>query len=145
MPIGRTIQKKETAPTLESRVCLLATAKAAEERAKAHRIEAEEEVAAMIEGPEVGQKTVALADGTKVTVTRGYNYKADCEEIATFFKREQLDTPAPIKHKATITLDPAGYEWYRAHNPAVFDAISRNVVVTPKKVSVVLKAAKVEA
>lgn len=134
------MSKKPTVLSLGTLVGLLATAKATEDTAKSLRIEYEEKVAAMIPGPEVGQKTVAMADGTKVIVTRGYNYKADCEKIALFFRREQFDTAAPIKQKTTIMLDPAGYEWYKRNNPAVFEAISQHVVATPKKVSIALKA-----
>lgn len=138
------MSKKPTVLSLGDLVGLLATAKAAEDLAKSRRIKAEEAVAEVMPGPEIGQKTTTMADGTKVTVTRGYNYKADCEKISAFFRREQFDTPAPIKAKSTVMLDPAGYEWYRKNNPAAFAAMSQHVVVTPKKTSVTLKPAKVE-
>lgn len=119
----------------------LAEAKAAEDLAKSNRIAVEEQIAALVPGPDKGQKTVTLADGTKITVERGLNYRADLQGIETLFSQEGESKHAPVKTKSTRELDVAGYEWYRENDPDSFALISRLVSVTPKKVSVTLKAA----
>lgn len=128
----------------EARLYVLAVnfrhAKEAEETAKANRIAIEEMIAALIPGPETGQKTVTVKDGSKLVVTRGFNYKADIEAI----KHYQLAFGAPITSKTTHALDVKGYEWYRENHPDVFAQIAQHVSVTPKKVSVALKPAKEE-
>jgi hypothetical protein len=114
----------------------LILAKTVEDTAKQNRIAIEEKIAALIPGPERGQKTANLPDGVKITVERGFNYKADCQAI------EKLDlqiTGYPIKTKSTRELDVVGYEWYQQNHPGLFSQISKHVVVTPKKVSVTIK------
>ena len=116
----------------------MAKAKVVESLAKAKRIEWEERVAAKIGGPDEGQKTEKLEDGTRVVVKRGYNLKADVDELHQFFTREQLDSPACITYPAP-KLDDLGYRWYREHNPEVFAKISKYVTATPKKIAVEIK------
>jgi len=118
----------------------LRAAKAREESAKANRIAIEDQIASLVPGPEVGQKTVAIKDGSKLVVTRGLNYKADLEVIRKTLTNP--DFPPPIKSKTTYQLDVDGYEWYKANHPDVFSLLVGHVSVTPKKVSVVLKPAK---
>ncbi|MFA5186719.1 MAG: hypothetical protein WC551_09605 [Patescibacteria group bacterium] len=120
----------------------LANAKAAEDCAKAARIAVEEKIAGLVPGPEKGQKTVTLPDKSKITVERGFNYKADLVEIEKVFASEGESRYAPIKVKTTRELDVTGYEWYRENDPESFACLSQFVVATPKKVSVTLKAAK---
>jgi len=129
-------------PSLEDLVSSLATAKAAEELAKQQRIKFEELVAAKVGGPEEGQKTFDLEDGTKITVTRGFNFAADCEAICALFRREQLDTAPPVATKTTMKLDEPAYKAFASRFPSVYEQIAKHVTVTLKKISVVLKAPK---
>ena len=127
--------------TLEVLATQLTEAKCAEEMAKAERIAIEEKIAALVPGPEKGQKTVALADGRKLTVERGLNYKADVQAIEEAMSAIR-QVHVPIKVKTTRELDVVGYEWFRENDHNAFDIISQYVTVTPKKVAVSLKAAK---
>jgi len=120
----------------------LSDAKATENSAKSNRIAVEEKIAALIPGKEKGQVTVKLPDGTKITVERGFNYKADVQAILDLFHPEDTDKFAPVKVKTERTLDETGYEWYRENDQDTFTKLSHFVVITPKKVSVTLKAAK---
>jgi hypothetical protein len=129
-------------PSLDDLVSGLATAKAAEKLAEAERIRMEELVAEKVGGPESGQRTYTLEDGTKVTVTRGFNYKADCQAIQKLFRVKQFDSPAPVASKATLKLDEKGYKWYAETHPSIYRAIAKHVTATPKKIAVVLKAPK---
>ena len=111
----------------------LKNAKAAEALARSGRIDAEEQIATLIPTKDTGQKTVTLDNGTKITVKRGLNYKADCQAIESEW--EENDTPVPVKTKTTRELDVKGYEWYMANNAVIFARISKHVTVTPKKVA----------
>lgn len=110
--------------------------KSMEAKYRAERIEIEEKIADLIPGPERGQRTVSV-DHYKVTVERGFNYKADCTAIESVMINPL--SPPPIKVKTTRELDIAGYEWYKEQNPDVFAVISQYVTVTPKKISVTIK------
>lgn len=112
--------------------------KQAEEKLKAQRILTEEKIAKLVPGPERGQKTVKLSDGSSVTVERGFNYKADVEGITSAFAPEWR----PLKTKTTIDLDATTYEKYRSENPEFFSEVSKFVVAIPKKVAVSLKEKK---
>ena len=125
--------------TLAYLVRNLVHAKTSEENAKHHRIDVEEKIARMIPGPDRGQKTVTIPDGRKVTVERGFNYKADCEAISTLPLGE---IPAPIKTKTTREIDATGYEWFKDNHPELFSLIAQHVVATPKKVSITIKDKK---
>lgn len=121
-------------------LCLIANlrrAKVTEEQAKKNRINLEELVAKLIPTDDVGQKTVTASDGTKVTIKRGFNYKADLEGVQESFDAMLL--AAPVKSKTTRELDVKGYEWYRENDRDAFCVLAKHVTVTPKKVSVVLK------
>ena len=120
-------------------VCLLEN-KREEDFWKKKRIEAEESIAALLPGPEKGQKTVTLDDGTKITVERGLSFKSDIGAIENAWCDDQI--PPPIKTRTTKLLDEAGYEWLRVNNKGLFDLIAPHVTVKPKKVSVSVKAAK---
>lgn len=117
----------------------LALRKLAEDEAKALRIETEERIAELIPGPEKGAKTVTLKDGRKITVERGFNYKADCNAIESLFASEGETRFAPVKTKTTRELDPTGYHWYETNDPDTFKLLAQHVTVTPKKTSVALK------
>lgn len=129
---------------LESLAFFLLTAKDEEAQARKKRIEIEERIAALIPGPDKGQKTVTLPDGTKVTVDRGFNYKADTGAIKDEFEHNpaMYGMIPPLKPKSSVELDEVGYEWYREHHPNIFSIISQNVEVKPKKTSVTVKVKK---
>ncbi len=118
---------------------VLKNAKAAETLAKRGRVDAEEQIAALIPTENIGQKTITLSDGVKITVKRGLNYKADCEAIEDVFIEDKTGKFfAPIKTKTTRELDVKGYEWYRINDSETFSAMSQHVTVTPKKVAITL-------
>jgi hypothetical protein len=117
----------------------LATAKVAEELAKERRIDFEERVAAKIVGPPEGQKTITLEDGTKVTVTRGFNFKADCESIRKMFRREGFDHAPPVASKTTLKLDIPAYKKFAEQLPSVYRRMAEYVTVTQKKTAVEIR------
>ena len=127
--------------TLEYLVRHLILAKKQEDTIKCTRIALEEKIAALVPGPERGQITVSVTENVKITVERGFNYKADCQAIANIF-RDLPDAHVPIKHKTTHELDVAGYEWYRENDSATAELLSKCITVTPKKTSVSVKATK---
>ena len=114
-------------------------AKSAEERSKNERIAIEEKMATYIPGPERGQKSVRLPNGTTVTVERGFNYKADLSGIAAIFAEKYPNQPQPTKCKTTNELDVSGYEWYRVNHPEIFNDMNGLVTATPKKIAVSVK------
>ena len=118
----------------------LTTAKHEEKLARDKRIEIEEKIAALVDGPEAGQRTVDLGDKLRVTVTRGFNYKADLAAIDQLFTdMPNFNVPAPIKTKTTRELDVTGYEWFRKNYESIFSDIAKHVEVKPKKVAVEVK------
>ena len=119
-------------------------AKKAEATAICNRIQTEERIAALIPTKDVGQKTVTLPDGQKITVKRGLNYKADVQAIENAYCWVSLGYSTPVKTKTTRELDVAGYEWYRNNNSDIFAKLSQYVTVTPKKVAVSLSLGKAE-
>ena len=126
--------------TLEYLVRHLLLAKQQEDVCKFHRIALEEKIAVLIPGPDRGQKTVKLSDGSSVTVERGFNYKADCAAIETEFC--QANKPPPVKIKTTRELDVVGYEWTLANDPEGAAMLNGKVVVTPRKIAVSVKEKK---
>lgn len=130
----------ETQKRLSDLVGDLEWTKAREEEKRKDRIVIEEEIAALIPGPERGQVTITLEDGRKVTVERGFNYKADCSAIEAIFNQDILF--APVKTKTTRELDITGYEWYRDNDRAGFELLSQHVTVTPKKTAISVKVPK---
>jgi hypothetical protein len=120
---------------LEHLASQLAEEKRTEEKAKVRRISIENEISKLIPGPEAGQKTITLPSGTKVVVSRGFNYQADLGAVRK--ASEDIDVQPPIK--TTYALDVKGYEWYSKNDPDFFEILTRYVKVTPKKVSVSIK------
>ncbi|MFZ5832266.1 MAG: DUF7173 family protein [Planctomycetota bacterium] len=140
MPAESDKLSPETAKQLAELANLLTAAKSEEKLAEGKRIEIEERIAALIPGPERGQKTVALPDGRKLTVERGFNYRADCAEIEKLFTTGAVSGEfPPTKVKTTRELDVTGYEWYRTNDPDSFALLAQHVTVTPKKIAVSLK------
>jgi len=115
-------------------------AKKLEEEVKQKRIMIEEKIAVLVPGPDRGQKTITLPDKRKVTVERGFNYKASCDMIEAALK--PIDKFVPVKTKTTVELDVTGYEWYRENDPEIFGMISPFVTVTFKKTSITVKEPK---
>ena len=98
----------------------LVVAKAAEAQAKATRIVAENALAAAIVGPEKGQVTRDLWDGTKIVVKRSLIYHCDfaairqtCEDYCKTYGGKAY---APIKHSTKVELDIEAYEYYRKNH-----------------------------
>ncbi len=125
---------------LEVLASALRAAKSKENLAKDIRISIEEDIAKCVETKEVGQKTVTLENGTKVTVKRGLNYRADIDGIYSALE----DNPfhPPVKMETKYSLDVKGYEWYRENNSEIFERIAKHVTVTPKKIAVTLQEPK---
>ena len=141
MPNTATPNAPADTPLADLVTCLV-TAKAVEETARKTRIEWEERIAEKVGGPEDGAKTFTLEDKTKITVTRGFLFDADCEAISKLFRVQQYDHAPPIKSKTTTKLDETAYKAYAKRFPATYRAIQQHVTVKPKKTSVVVKAPK---
>ncbi len=124
---------------LEALFVTLAINRILEAEAKKRRISCEERIAALIEGPESGSKTVTLGSGKKITVKRGVNYSADIDRINEL---EIDDYFPPLQSKTTIVLNIEGYEWYRRNRPSIFALVSQFVETKPKKVAVTIKEKK---
>ncbi len=118
-------------------VNLFLLAKKREELAIKERSELGNKIADLCPGPDIGAKTFQVTEDIKVTIERGYNYKADITEIQNLFATS--NQASPVKTKTTIELDVKGYEWYRTNNKEMFDSMTRFVTVTPKKVSIQVK------
>ena len=114
-------------------------AKAAETLARNARVDVENSIAALIPTEDIGQETVTLPGGQKVTVSRGLLYKADVQAIEECFLAADIPHP-PLKSKTTAELDVKGYEWFRCNDPQMFGILSQHVSVTPKKTAITVKA-----
>ena len=122
--------------TLEHLATKLYDAKKAEEAAKRVRIEIESGIAALVDTPENGSKTVE-AGSLKVTVKRALAYEADVQEL-----RKALGDLAPIEViPEEQAFSPSLYEKLGRENPAAFAKAAAFVTTKPRKVSVVLKLA----
>ena len=120
-------------PRLAELVKELYTAKQNEEVAKKARIAVEERIAALVETPENGSRTVDTGV-MKVTVKRENSYKIDEERLfADTFPGLVKEVPASWK------IDVKAYEAERAKDSETYREACQHVTVTPKKVSVSLK------
>jgi hypothetical protein len=127
---------------LQELINQLYDAKRAEDEAKKQRIVAEEAIAAMIETPENGSKTVDGGHGIKVTVKRGIIYDANIDAIRDI-------TNAPVGAALPLTFvppqpssyafDEKAYEALRTSSPAFFAEVAKHVTTKPRKVAVSLK------
>ena len=123
---------------LEQLACDLHQAKMAEDKAKAARIAIEERIAALVETPENGSKTVQAGE-IKVTVKRGITYSADFDGLfgaglpASIMERVVTDVPA------TYEFNPKGFEALKAEDPEAYHEVAKYVATKPKKVAVTLK------
>ncbi len=118
----------------------LIQAKAAEAQAKATRIVAENALAAVITGPEKGQVTRDLPDGTKIVVKRSIIYHCDpagikqtCDDFCRIYKAK---VHIPLKHSTKVELDVTAYEFYKRNYPDFFLLLAKHVEVRPAKTSV---------
>jgi plasmid stabilization system protein ParE len=128
--------------TLEELAVELWDAKNAENAAKNLRILAEEAIAALVETPECGSKTVEAGDDLKVCVKRGLSFKADvdairalAEEIGSDDLPLTLTPPIP----AGYAFDEKAYQTLKDEKPEVFRIVSKYVETKPKKTAVELK------
>ncbi len=115
-------------------------AKAAEEQAKATRIAAEGAIAAVVEGPEKGQATRNLSDGTKIVVKRSIIYHCNVAAISKtckdFCEANNAKVHVPLKSSTKTVLDTEAYEYYRKNYPEFFSLLAKHVQVKPAKTSV---------
>ncbi len=133
------ITQEERYNKLEDLFVQFKQAKVMEAEVRGWRINCEEQIAQLIEGPESGSKTVTLESGRKITVKRGINYNADVEGLSLI---SISDYVAPLRSKTTVSLNIEVYEWYRKNDPVAFAAISKFVETKPKKVAVTIKEKK---
>jgi hypothetical protein len=124
------------AHTLAELAGFLYDAKKREDAAKLERIDIEEQIAAMVETPDNGSKTVDAGNGLKVVVKRSLNYKADMEGLVSL---DGLVIRIPVKTKQVF--DEKAYEEIRASLPKDYAKISEFVTISPAKTSVTLKLA----
>ena len=123
-----------TDPRLAELVKELYTAKQNEEVAKKARIAVEERIAALVETPENGSRTVDTGV-MKVTVKRENSYKITEGETAFAIAYPGLVKTIPEK----IEIDAKAYEAEREKDSPLFREACKYVIVKPKKVSVSLK------
>ena len=118
----------------------LVQAKAAEGQAKATRISAENALAAAIVGPEKGQVTRELSDGTKILVKRSIIYRCDVAAIKKtcedFCEANDAKVRVPLKSSTKTELDIEVYEFYRKNYPDFFSILAVHVEAKPAKTSV---------
>jgi hypothetical protein len=132
----------EEVKSLETLAKELFDAKKAETKAKAARIEAEEEIAKLVETDDNGSKTVPAGEDLKVVVKRKLNYKPDVDAIRAMnipAERMPLTLNDPIP--ATYSFDQKAYEALRLEDAVMFAHVAEAVAVTPAKVSVTVKLA----
>ena len=112
-------------------------AKQRENKAKEERVAAEEAIAALVDTPERGSRTVDVGNGVKVVVKRGVIYNADVGAI------RQLDIPEevmPLKMvPPSFAFEPREYEAVLESHPDIGRMLSGCVTTKPQKVSVTLK------
>lgn len=129
--------------TLEELALELYKAKKDEDAAKKKRIAAEEAIAALVETPENGSKTVEAGDNLKVCVKRGISFKADVEAIRALAEEfgEGVDLPLVMTDPvpAGYIFDEKAYLAMQTENPEAFKVVSKYVESKPKKVAVELK------
>jgi len=128
--------------SLNSLVIKLHDAKQKESAAKDVRVDLENQIAAHVDTPDNGSRTVEAGNGIKVTVKRAIGYKADVDairasDIPDVVKPLNLTDPKPAEY----VFDPKKYEALRAHHPDLAAKLADCVVATPRKPSVSMKLA----
>lgn len=115
----------------------LYAAKRTEDAAKKQRIQIEERIAALVETPERGSRTVDAGEGMKINVKRDLSYEGDVQALC-----KALGDLAPVEIiPEELAFSPKKYEALRESNPAAFEAATRHVSTRPRKVSVSLRLA----
>ena len=107
-------------------------AKAAEDAAKARRIEIEEALVARLGKREEGAQTHDL-DGFKVTITGVINRSLDKKAWERIKERIPEDR-RPVTY--VPKLDVAGVKWLHANDPATYRIVAQALVVKPGKTNV---------
>ncbi len=127
---------------LRSHASKLVLAKSAEAQAKATRIVAENALSAAIVGPEKGQVTRELSDGTKIVVKRSIIYHCDAAAIKQtcddFCNENNAKVHVPLKMSTKTVLDIEAYEFYRTQYPDFYSLLAKHVQVKPAKTSVTI-------
>lgn len=127
---------------LRAHASKLVAAKAAEQQAKATRIVAENALIAAIKGPEKGQVSRNLSDGTKIVVKRCIIYHCDVAAIkqtcVDFEDKHKAKVHVPLKSSTKTELDVEAYEFYRKNYPDFFSILAAHVQVKPAKTSVTI-------
>lgn len=107
-------------------------AKAAEDEAKSRRINLDEKIEALVQGPQEGS-SCAYADGFKVTVTRKFTrtvdvdaYAEHCDEIPSYI--------TPIKTK--FEVDMKIYRALESGNPDMFRVAQKFIEIKPAKTAI---------
>ncbi len=115
--------------SIENLASNLVHARAAEAKAKAARIEAEEAIIAQYELAESGSQTVKTNNGLKLTLKTSLGYKID--------KGAELPDSV-IKETVKRELNTKAYESLRESDPMEFSRLSKMVTTTPRKPSVTI-------
>lgn len=107
-------------------------AKAAEDEAKARRIEIEEALVARLGKREEGAQTHDLG-GYKVTITGVINRSLDKKTWERIKDRIPEDR-RPVTY--VPKLDVAGVKWLQENNPSIYKLVAQAITVKPGKTSV---------
>ena len=122
-------------------------AKRREDAAKKERIAIEEQIAALVETPTNGSKTVEAGDsGLKITVRKGLSYTANLAAITAMVAEGQLPedvSPLSVTDPvpSQLVFDVKKYETLREKNPELFNLVGMHIITKPKKSSVSVKMA----
>ena len=122
--------------TLESLCTEISRLKREESALSTKRQSIENAVIAIVGDKEEGAKTVALADGRKLTVTGKLTYSADMAQLLSLVTAlpEHL-SPIKLVHQ----LDATGAKWLRANDPENWAKIAPAITVKPAKTAVEVK------
>jgi uncharacterized ubiquitin-like protein YukD len=138
-PTKQADPKTPAATPIAKLVDLLEEAKSVEHDAKENRIMLEEQIAKLLGGPDDGGKTFTLDDKSKVTITRGFLFSAECEDIKKLYILNGFDSPAPVGWKKELKLDTKAYKELATKYPSIYKQVAQYVTVKPKKTSVTIK------
>jgi len=109
-------------------------AQAAEQKAKATRIELTHQIADALEHPEEGQKTHKV-DGYKITVKQKINRRVDWDGFDAAMSGSKNPAPCIIKRE----LDIKGLRWYADNDPDRYFELTKSITEKPGLPSVEVK------
>ena len=115
-------------------------AKAAEDAAKARRIEIEESLVAQLGKRDEGSQTHDLG-GFKVTVTGVINRSLD-KEVWERIKEKIPEEKRPVVYEPK--LDVTGIKWLQINDPDTYRIIAQALTVKPGKTNIKIIATKKE-